>query len=454
MRRTSQSPRLATRESWRGARLLVAAGLVAAGCATDPTRWISYRPAQGATQTLSSAIEADAQEAKQLIEHSQALYQDDTLEHYVRTLLIPLAVQEATACSLKILRDPTCSAFAIPDGTVYITTGLVSQLRHHDQLTFIIAHELQHAKVDLPRAAPPLHERPQLVLVSKALSRGGLDALGANLTYVVASKGYPAEREHAADLTALQLLTRLKGDPRQALALLNGWLASTQRYESTDELMPFIESGQLEARQAALRAVIDRSPPATSPADQADHTFLNAIQPLRLENSRLNVEYGRLAHALDDLVAMLERTPHDARARSQLAEVCRLIAKDPAQRKHELRRSAWNENHFDATATEQLYWRLRAKREFELALKEDRRIPEIRRGLGFLFADLGQPQEAVEQLHAYLALAPDADDRSVVLNQIAQLELAKSPSSRAPGASVAPPIPGAPETSSSDISRR
>jgi tetratricopeptide (TPR) repeat protein len=225
--------------------------------------------------------------------------------------------------------------------------------------------------------------------------------------------------------------------------------------------MAFVESCQLEARAAALRAFVDRNPPATPAPDQADHTFLNVIQPLRIENSRLNVELGRLAHALDDLITMLERTPHDARARSQLAEVCRQIAKDPALRKQELRRDAWKESHFDATTTEQLYWRLRAKREFEQALKEDRRIPDTRRGLGLLFADLGQPREAIEQLRAYLTLAPEADDRGAILDHIAQLELAaqRSPLPApqtvplAPASSPVAPM-GIPDPPPQDSSRR
>jgi predicted Zn-dependent protease len=196
----------------------------------DPTNWIIVRPTENAPiKTLSSALDADTKEVRQLIEQSQIVYRDEALDQCVRDLLIPLSVQKTTACSLMILRDPTSCAFGLPDGTVYVTTGLISHLRHHDQLTFLIAHEMQHAKVDLPRAAPPLHDRPHLVLVSKALSRAGLGPLGANLTYVVAAKGYAPEREHAADLVAVQLLARLNGDPRQALALLETWLASTPR---------------------------------------------------------------------------------------------------------------------------------------------------------------------------------------------------------------------------------
>jgi len=42
------------------------------------------------------------------------------------------------------LRDPEPNAFALPNGSIYVTTGLLALLDNESQLAAIIAHELTH----------------------------------------------------------------------------------------------------------------------------------------------------------------------------------------------------------------------------------------------------------------------------------------------------------------------
>lgn len=67
----------------------------------------------------------------------------------------------------------------------------------------------------------------------------------------------------------------------------------------------------------------------------------------------------------------------------------------------------------------------KATKEFQrvIALDPERRFPEARKGLAYLYRDQGQRTQALEMLRSYLdLLAPDARDRSEVLREIASLE--------------------------------
>ena len=60
-------------------------------------------------------------------------------------VLIPkgLAIENVT-WKFRALRDPQPNAFALPNGSIYVTTGLLSLLDNESQLAAVLAHELTH----------------------------------------------------------------------------------------------------------------------------------------------------------------------------------------------------------------------------------------------------------------------------------------------------------------------
>jgi predicted Zn-dependent protease len=78
------------------------------------------------------------------------LYDDPMLEEYLSTIgdrLAPPEVKQAEPVRLRffVFRDPTLNAFALPNGHIYLHTGLISRVENEAQLSTIIAHELTHA---------------------------------------------------------------------------------------------------------------------------------------------------------------------------------------------------------------------------------------------------------------------------------------------------------------------
>ena len=83
---------------------------------------------------------------------------DEPANAYLRRIgqsLIPRGlVLERVSWKFRALRDPQPNAFALPNGSIYVTTGLMTLLDNESQLAAIIAHELtpgQAASMDIAR---------------------------------------------------------------------------------------------------------------------------------------------------------------------------------------------------------------------------------------------------------------------------------------------------------------
>src|SRR5207245_10639230 len=75
--------------------------------------------------------------------------EDPMLEEYLARVgdrLTPDEVRAAGGPGFKfgVLRDPTLNAFALPNGHIYVHTGLLSRLVNESQLAMIVGHEMTH----------------------------------------------------------------------------------------------------------------------------------------------------------------------------------------------------------------------------------------------------------------------------------------------------------------------
>ena len=73
---------------------------------------------------------------------------DESANAYLRRVgksLIPRDLElERVSWKFRALRDPQPNAFALPNGSIYVTTGLLTLIDNESQLAAILAHELTH----------------------------------------------------------------------------------------------------------------------------------------------------------------------------------------------------------------------------------------------------------------------------------------------------------------------
>ncbi|HEV7683186.1 MAG TPA: M48 family metallopeptidase, partial [Pyrinomonadaceae bacterium] len=81
-------------------------------------------------------------------ERDGLVLRDEPANAYLRRIglsLVPKELDlERVSWNFRILRDPQPNAFALPNGSIYVTTGLIFLIDNESQLAAIIAHEMTH----------------------------------------------------------------------------------------------------------------------------------------------------------------------------------------------------------------------------------------------------------------------------------------------------------------------
>jgi len=136
---------------------------------------------------------------------------DARLQGILDTLVAGTTNPPGVALKVRVFRSPENNAFALPDGSIYVFAGLLSQLTSRDQLAFILRHEAEHALGDhalkhLRSTNTKLGVLSALSVVSSlAIGSALVDALvqsGLGLTAAASVNGYGRELEREADRAA------------------------------------------------------------------------------------------------------------------------------------------------------------------------------------------------------------------------------------------------------------
>ena len=178
--------------------------------------------------------ECDALDRK--FESSGLVYHDAGLEKHLADLaapLLPRAPVDHVKWQFHILRDPMANAFALPNGSVYIDTGLLARAENDDQVAGVLAHEVTHV-VNRHTYIFNRSVRKRVVaqeVLSAASAWIPAGSWGVSLTISAAADvghfaivdmiyGYSRELEEDADRTGVE---RMKGaglDPAQIVRVL------------------------------------------------------------------------------------------------------------------------------------------------------------------------------------------------------------------------------------------
>lgn len=107
----------------------------------------------GMQYKLRIEIEEEALDYINYTENNNLLFKDSYLESYLYALaykIYPIRLEDGRPGNLniKILKSVTPNAFIFPNGTMYITTGLLSTINSEEELIGVMAHEISHFVLD------------------------------------------------------------------------------------------------------------------------------------------------------------------------------------------------------------------------------------------------------------------------------------------------------------------
>lgn len=409
----------------------------------------------GSLTTDESSLLDQCRTLEHQLERRALIYRDAVLEEHVSAVsrgLLPEVAPSFVRWRVLILRDPLVNSFSLPNGTIYLTTGLLSLLENDDQLASVLAHEITHvAKSDAFGVQREYRKKETRRSVGKiaiiaSSSLFGLAGLGITLAveatladfgesiplWVISGYGEQPERE--ADEMAIALLAHAGRDPAQ----LSRSLTLMEELLDPEPTTVFYT----DRKKLDQRLVYIDWPSSDETTD--DKGYFSASAGAIRENIPLDIESRHFRAAVASAARLVAARPDDAGAVVQLGEAYRALGprsvKPSAEERSRdgerdaikdlIKYTVEEENKSLAATTEgrtllDSNWK-ESEHFFEQAIRMQPRLPDPHRGLGALFSSQGRIAEARSEYRKYLDLAPAATDRRQIENRLSALDASVS----------------------------
>jgi len=412
-------------------------------------------PAQGQSQPPFTFNKVDlklleeCEALDQQFEKRALVYHDAALEKYLTglaTLLLPAASLEHVQWKLHILRDPTVNAFGLPNGSIYIDTGLLARAENDDQLFGRLAHEVAHVTNRHAYLFKRSLRKKTVVTETLGIAASGFFG-GIGTTYLLESAagkpgeigiiaavaGYPRSFEQEADESAVQRLKQAGRDPAQLVRLS---LLIDDKLEP-EPVSFWKDQPTMKDRIAYQKALVglDKDPGAGSDGGG----YLDRMRVVILQNVQLDLDTRRFRTAVAGAQRLVAGYPNDAAGVFWLGESYRLLG--PRQERltdRELTREGMRTSYKQTThRTEQdeANWlastpegkavleanQKKSEELFRKAASIDPKLPEPYFGLGSLFEQQGKKEQAAEAYRRYIDLCQQPADKERAQRRLEEL---------------------------------
>ena len=352
--------------------------------------------------------------------------------------------------NFRALRDPQPNAFALPYGSIYVTTGLLTLIDNESQLAAILAHELTHVM----RRHPYLYNRSnrkKFLTMNVAVAVGSMapaSVVGAIIMAVTTVApfimmatiyGYSRDLEREADLKGIDMMISAEYAPEEmvnVMKLLDKDIEGENirlfynDHPALDERIKYLSS-YLGARADRVTQQMELNRERTA--------YFKNMEPVMRHDLQLAINAGRARSAVYLAQRLVDFHP-DSENLFWLAESYRALgprtpqltekeltnsAKKDASKKREKLTVEEEERELLATPAGQENWKKHqqlAEDFYQRALTADNPTPLVHRGLGMLYEKLGRRSDAAVEYEKYLELSPSANDRGRIQRRIETLK--------------------------------
>jgi predicted Zn-dependent protease len=372
--------------------LALACSLVVAGCASTslpPVTAPAFR-----FEADERGLWRRAEEEQAHLEGSGLVYGDARLEAYldeVARRLQPAGVFEVVPFRIRVLKDPRLNAFTLPNGRIYLHTGILAGMENEAQLATLLAHEMTHATHRHAVKQFRNLKHKAAVVASLGAVGGSLAGLLGAVGAVAAVTGYSRDLETEADTEGLRRVAEAGYDLDETPKLFVH-LKEALDEDKVKEPFFFGTHPRLQERIESYRTLLDAEYRGRHGGTTNAEVFLGTAAGALLENVRLDLKAGRFKSAGRGVEKLLRIEPDRAEGHFLRGEVVRQKG--------------------DATAGDQ------AIEHYRRAIALDPSYPEPYRSLGLVLYKRGEMVRAREALERYLALSPRASDRGYIEDYI------------------------------------
>ena len=364
--------------------LIIAVCCLVAGCTT--TRPIPV------SQTLTASEEEQmlwqrAQEEQDAIDGSGLLYQNTEIENYLNQIADKLqtnSISPDISFQIKVIKDPKLNAFALPNGVIYIHTGILARMENEAQLAALLAHEMTHCTHR--HSLKTLRNIKDRTQAKSATIRELAQLLG--ITGSIASiNGYTRELETEADRVGLDLAVKANYDPNEVLKLFE-LLKQENEIEGVEEPYFLGTHPKVQQRIENVNRWLAEKNRGKIKGSKNTIKFQSRMSRLMLENARLDLRQGKFFIAQSTVKKYLSVNPDDAQAYFLLGEI--------------FRQRGWKN---DAAA---------AINNYEKSISLNPSFAESHKAMGLMHYKDGEKRRAKKYFESCLLLSPNIADKAYI----------------------------------------
>jgi len=357
-------------------------------------------------------IEAANEELERRIVRNDLLYAHPALDLYLQGIAERLLAADTLASGVvrvRVIKGTEANAFALSNGSIYVTTALLASLDNEAELAAVLGHELTHyTNAHVLRALRDENHKSAVARVAGILlgavlgvaeQRAGIQPGKTVLIpqetleiWVRASvSGYSRDLEREADDGGIRRMIAAGYDASGALAALQR-LAELPPADLSVQLPMYASHPRLAERIASYRALLagELAGAVGSGREIRRAEYQSQIAELPLDQVAILLDAGALDRAETALVAVVATTHDSARAEFLEGEIARNRLP-----------------HTDAT-------KARALAAYDRAVMLPEAPPVAFREQALLYRQLGNAEAARAAFRHYLERAPFAVDAPLV----------------------------------------
>ncbi len=347
-------------------------------------------------------------------------YDDPLLEGYVNRVGLSLvpdwADRQEFQFAFFIIDDPDLNAFALPDGTIVIHTGLLAVLENEAQLASVLGHEISHVTHRHAYRGYKSAQKWQWVALGASVAGAAIDGssgrapwegsslsrilidLGTGLAITAAVNGHGRDLEDDADRIGLHYTLDAGYDLFEAPEV---WRIFNRQVQDQNAAVNwfFSDHSTHQARISNLTREINLN-------------YREKIDPSQL--TRNEQEYGKMVGRLRRRAAVRHYELKEYEAAESAMRRVLLEYPDDAVAHMYLGKIFWATGGAPAAD--------RALGELQTAIELDPDFPDPHREKGFMYYELREYEKAREAFKSYLSMAPTADDAHEIRRILRQLQ--------------------------------
>jgi Zn-dependent protease with chaperone function len=386
-------------------------------------------------------------------EKEGVVYHDSGLDAYLTRVGMAVAADkkvENVEWKFRALRDPVPNAFALPNGSIYINTGLLALLDDENQVAAVLAHEVTHV-THRHTYLRNRSIRKKVLAINILTTIGNWNIVGgpaglaisliANISPLMLALsilGYSRDQEKEADLAGIKAATAAGFVPS---GMPNSFKAMQRDIEGEQMQTFYMDHPKLQDRVNYTTNSIPTD--ARKLSDEEEKTakldYLAVMEAVDRHDVELAINEGRYRSAVFVSQKLVDFHPDSTENVFYLAESYRTLgpriaqltdkqltsgAKKKAAKTRSKRTLEEQEAELLKTPEGQEAWKAnseKAEKLFLRALELNRFNASARRGLGMLYERLNRKQEAASEYAKYLELAPNAIDTERVRRRLLML---------------------------------